>query len=682
MAYLPSIRLGAPGIYPYPSVPLRALTGVQMDVCAFLGVAPRGPARVPIFDEKWRDDRPCVEPERPRSRTIMVAVESFDDYRRLYGGFEGPGLLPYAVAAFFEQGGRRAYVGRVVHDYGNAADNEKGVASGDVPGAHTTAGPLRLRARNEGAWGNKLRAAIEFSAHPLYFESAGTTGLTLPSDTELQLGSLLRLTSASGTRVLRFVAGIIKQKRADAPGTVLEAVFEQPTVAVPEIAEIVEGTLLVDDGVGNFERHERLGLSSRHARWAATVLCYESTLLYPDAAWIDASILPDDPALASVTPPLGLPGEESETEITQFAGGKDRYREIIPEDFFDSSWTLGDEGGPVGGVHALTSVSDVSLVVVPDLYSPSPLVPVERILDPASLAGPDFERCVDVRIGRGLQEQPVEDLEGLRLDPRLPGELREIAALQARLVEFADLMQSFVVLLDVPPGLSQRQMMAWRAPFNSSYAAAYLPWLNVSRRDDSRDALVRVPPSAIAAGVIARQELSFGVSHGPANVLAAEVTDVADVVSPARHDELHPLGLNVYLRERDGIRLTAARTLSRDPSYRQLSVRRLMTMLRRVLEQQTQWIVFEPNNEALRAEVRQQLNAYLRQLYLTGAFRGATEEEAFFVRCDETLNPAHVVDSGQLIAEIGVAPTEPLEFIVVQLSRDADGTLSMKEKEE
>src|SRR5205807_1218911 len=96
MAYPSSVKLGAPGVYPYQPAPPRALAGVRMDVCAFAGVAPRGPARVPTFDETWRDDRPCVEPERPRSRTVAAAVESFDEYRRLYGGFEGPGLLPYA----------------------------------------------------------------------------------------------------------------------------------------------------------------------------------------------------------------------------------------------------------------------------------------------------------------------------------------------------------------------------------------------------------------------------------------------------------------------------------------------------------------------------------------------------------------------------------------------------------
>ena len=94
-----------------------------------------------------------------------MPVESFDEYRRVYGGFEGPGLLPYAVASFFEQGGRRAYIARIVHDYAldpvpNPAANDLGVASGVVPGATSSAGPLRLRARNEGAWGNRLRAAL------------------------------------------------------------------------------------------------------------------------------------------------------------------------------------------------------------------------------------------------------------------------------------------------------------------------------------------------------------------------------------------------------------------------------------------------------------------------------------------------------------------------------------------
>jgi phage tail sheath protein FI len=163
-------------------------------------------------------------------------------------------------------------------------------------------------------------------------------------------------------------------------------------------------------------------------------------------------------------------------------------------------------------------------------------------------------------------------------------------------------------------------------------------------------------------------------------VIAAAIVNVADQVSPARHDELHPQGINVYLRERDGIRLSAARTLSRDPTLRQLSVRRLLTLLARTLEQQMQWTVFEPNNSALRSELRLLLRSFLRQLFRRGAFRGATEDQAFFVRCDDSNNPPFISDAGRLIAEIGVAPAEPLEFIVLRLAREGDGTLIVQEK--
>jgi phage tail sheath protein FI len=103
-------------------------------------------------------------------------------------------------------------------------------------------------------------------------------------------------------------------------------------------------------------------------------------------------------------------------------------------------------------------------------------------------------------------------------------------------------------------------------------------------------------------------------------------------------------------------------------------------MIKRALEQQMQWVVFEPNNSALRLEVRFMIRGYLRQLFRVGAFRGATEEQAFFVVCDDTNNSRATMDEGKLIVDIGVAPAEPLEFIVLRLARDADGTLTLKEK--
>ena len=662
MASIARVPLGAPGLYRSPDIPIRTLTRVGLDVCAFVGVAPRGPARV----------RADGASDLPSRRTVAVAVESFDEYRQLYGGFEGPGLLPYTVASFFEQGGRRAYIARVVHDYTHDLDptaNVRGVAYGDVPGASSTAGPLRLRARSEGTWGNLLRAGISFTARPLLFDSAhvSLTGLELPPRIDLPAGALLRLNEGAGSREFRFVASAIALQLPQQSGSILSVTFDHAASALPRTIDIVDAALTIEDAGGRSERYEGLGLSPQHPRWIAATLTRDSALVYPGPSWEDSAATPDSVTLSS-DPPMS----------ERFTGGEDRYRDITPEDFFDPLWTIGDEE-PGSGIHALSQLSDLSLLVAPDLYSPFPLVEPRKLQLPISLAGPTFTRCVDLPATAIAPEPPPADLVNLRLDPAIPDDLERITALHTRVVEFAEQMRSFVVLLDVPPGLTERRMLNWRARLQSSYAAAYHPWLVVVRRDDLRNTRVPLPPSAAAAGIIAKVENASGVPHGPANVIAAQVLDVRDIVSRAQHDELHQRGVNVYLLERDGVRLTAARTLSSDPDFRQLSVRRLLVLIRHTLELQMQWVVFEPNSSGLRAELRQLITLYLRQLFAAGAFRGATEDESFFVRCDDTNNPARTADLGQLLVEIGVAPSEPLEFILLRLSRDADGSLTATE---
>ena len=659
MAFIERIPLGAPGLYPYPDIPIRTITKVRLDVCAFVGVTPRGPARVPIEGA----------PDLPSRRTVAVAIESFDEYRQLYGDFEGPGLMPYAVASFFEQGGRRAYIARIVHDYSldsnpDPAKNNLGVALSVVPGVTSTAGPLLLRARNEGGWGNLLHARLSFTTRQLLFDPgyANLTGMELPQGIEAAQGTLLRLNHDNGIREFRFVAYALQSRPPQKTGSVWTVTFDHAATSIPKTIDVVEIVLSIDDSAGRFERHERLGLSPLHARWMATILAKESALVYPDNAWIDSAFTPDDETLAD--PPASRLIRRVD----------DRYPDITPDDFFDRKWALGDEE-PGSGIHALSQLVDLSLLVVPDLYSPFPLTEPRRLNPPVSLAGPAFTHCLDQQVQTGMPEPPLAELKNLRLDPAIPEELEHIITLQAQVVDFAEQIRSFVVLLDVPPGLTQRRIINWRARFQSSYAAAYHPWLVVVRQDDQRRTRVPLPPSAAAAGIIAKVENTFGVPHGPANEIAAQVLDVRETVSPTQHNELHPLGINVYLLERDGVRLTAARTLSADPDYRQLSVRRLLVLLRRTLEQQMQWAVFEPNNSALRAELRQLLRAYLRQLFTAGAFRGATEDESFFVRCDDSNNPPRIADLGQLLVEIGVTPSEPLEFIVLRLSRDADGSL-------
>jgi len=674
MSTAPPIRLGAPGLYLAPRSQPPTLSAVQLDLCAFAGVAPRGPARVPVAGDEvdgrfWPGDVPYVEPERPRLRSVAVEVRSFDAYQRIFGGFEGPGRLPYAVAAYFENGGQRALVTRIVHNYGSGDPrNDAGVARSVLGGVQTTIG---LTARNEGTWGADLTAALAFTTSPIDL-TPQSGGLRLGPGARLSAGALLRATYPDGIQVLCFVSRLIEVPDGARPGHVTLAL---PDTALPAGAprfELVEAELTLDDGDGRTEHHTGLGLAFGHPRWLAQVLCDASQLAWPEHDWARGEIRPSDARL--IPPPLA-----------RFNAGTpaDRWADIVPADFFDPGWSP-DDGEPGNGICCLVPHRDSegigglrpASLCVPDLYSPKPLAERQSILSPVTLAGPTFRPCVTIT-GSRAQGLAEDDLPGLHLDPI--ADLDTIIALQQRLIDFAESLADLVALIDIPPGLDPARVRRWRSALGSSYAAAYHPWLLVTRRDDDRDALIDLPPCAVAAGVIADRELAFGVHYGPANQIAARVVKALVQLSPELHGELHQAGVDCFMRERDGIRLTGARTLSRDPAYRQLSVRRLMIQLRRVLLAQMQWAVFEPNGPALWRTVRRLLTTYLRELYRHGAFRGATEAEAFFVRCDETLNPPYALDQGRMTAEVGVAPAEPLEFIVLRIDRAGDGTLTINE---
>lgn len=629
------VSLGAPGVYLAPPERVRALTNVRMDVCAFVGVAPRGPAWAPIDD---------ANPKSPLRRSVAVAVESFDEYARTFGRLEGAGLLPYAVASFFEQGGQRAYVVRVVPNEGAEHASLDATALGALGGLVGAGGHApTLRARDEGTWGNALSTRVSFSRRPLALVSDAPGRFTPGGATVPDRGALLRI-----GKTLAFVDDVVWEWRGGRRVAVL-AVAAAPSGDAS--ADIVEATLDVDDGDGRVEQHTGLGLHPDHPRWIARVLRTESRLVRPAGDW-EAGPLTTDASLRAVV-------------SKGFTGGADRSGRITPDDCFDATYVAGDDP-PFEGVHAVLEVDETALVVVPDLYSPWPL---PRPIDLPVFAQPDFAPCLPA-------PAPVApappDLLGLRLDPR--ADLDTIIRLQQRLADLADHARSFVVLLDVPPRLQPRQILHWRSSFDTAFAAAYHGWCNVVG-DPATRSLVAVNPAAVAAGIIARREIERGIPFGPANEIARGVVDLLERVSPERLALFHQEGINVYAMERDGARLEAARTLSRDPDWRQLNVRRLVTMIERALYTEMQWAVFEPNDASLQRSVSVLLTGFLRRLHRANAFRGATEAESFFVRCGAEQNPPEAMGRGLFLCEVGVAPAEPLEFIVVRIQRDADGTL-------
>ncbi|GAA0460643.1 hypothetical protein Ade02nite_14970 [Paractinoplanes deccanensis] len=645
--------LGAPGVRVAPPEPLRAITGVRRDVAAFAGVAPRGPCREPAAGGAV-------------ARSVAVPVTSWDEYRYRFGGYEGPGRLPYAVAAFFAQGGERAWIVRVVHHYGTV-DDDGGRATGPLGALTVTGGdPIELSARDEGRWGDRVRCRLTFTAQPLPVRTATPGELLVTPGRDVPAGSLLRLRLPGDERRLRFVERVDDVPDPDGPGALRRLLLDLPLDRATDDCDLVTATLTTVDADPLLPRTETLaglGLRAGHPRWLARVLAAESALLRPLDRWAGGTL-----DLAGLDP--ALPPAEA-----VLAGGRDRWDEIVPEDFWDARWVPGDER-PGAGVHCLAENDEVALLVTADLYDPSPLPAAgQDVGTPPTVAGPDFAVCVDVADPSPPATPPPAGLTGLALDPLLPADLARILACQRELVRFAEVRRDLTVLLDVPLGLPHRRVLQWRAAFDTPYAAAYHPWLDVAAPDDARDALVRVNPSAFAAGIIADRERRRGVATGPSNQTAAGAVRASTLVTDDEHDQLHPEGVNVYRATRDGLRLTAARTLARDPTLRQLSVARLMTVLRLSLERELDWAVFEPNGDALWSEVRRLVTSFLTRLYAAGALTGATAREAFFVRCDRTTMTRADLDAGRFVCLVGVAPAEPLEYLVLRLTRDRDDTV-------
>jgi hypothetical protein len=643
------LNLGAPGVYRSPERAPFAFSPIRLDIAGFVGVALRGPVNTP------------------------VRVDSWTDYQRAFGAFEEPDgfvvqrLLPYGVKTFFAQGGIQAYVVRVAPAGPHTGDDEEA----DAATAQFQLGPYALSAADEGAWGNRLIVELGFDVLSSITVTCDPIGLQLPRGSDVPVGSLVRLRGDGlpPEGVLRWVEGTVPD-----PSGSFHAVLD---IAVPPAAEIdcavVTGTLSIDDGdetVHRAEVFDNLGLDPRHPRFlyskssgdSAESTVASSRLIHPRGVW-DQRCGPLNGLLDSVS-------------AIRAGDGSDRLSQINFDSFFDESAGADplDEWTRHRGVDAMGRQSDVGVLCVPDLdwqwQDASAASPPWKSRQPTS---GEFESCATTPEVNAVA--PV--VQQTRLDPRDATQLEQITRRQQRVVDVATLRRRFIALLDVPNGIPMPAVLRWRARFDSSFAAAYHPWLGIPREDIPARTIIDVPPSAIAAGIIAARENRYGLPWGPANELGVGVVAARAAISDAEHDRLHLSGINVFRVERDGFRLSAARTLSSDPDYRQLSIRRLMTMLELTIDRQAQWLVFEPNTVALRRDLSFTLTQLLRDLQRGGAFAGATDAESFFVRCDDELNPRSSQELGRLVAEVGVAPAAPLEYLVLRITQDQAGRLQV-----
>jgi phage tail sheath protein FI len=123
-----------------------------------------------------------------------------------------------------------------------------------------------------------------------------------------------------------------------------------------------------------------------------------------------------------------------------------------------------------------------------------------------------------------------------------------------------------------------------------------------------------------------------------------------------------------------GVRVVGARTLSDDPLWRYINVRRLLIMIERAIDTQTQWIVFEPNNPTLWSIVDRAIRSFLDRLWRRGMLDGARAEDAYVVQCDAATNPPEETEIGRTVCQIGVQPPWPAEFVIVRIGKTDGGT--------
>ena len=295
----------------------------------------------------------------------------------------------------------------------------------------------------------------------------------------------------------------------------------------------------------------------------------------------------------------------SGTDAQELSGGDDRIGQLAPSDF------AGQDNGPGRrtGVASFEDVEDIAICAAPGIWA--------------------------------------EDVRN-------------------ELLIHCEYMRNRFAVLDPPPRKTIQEIMAFRSVISSKYAALYFPWIEVAGPGGG----VQIAPSAHVAGLYGRVDNDRGVHKAPANVELLGIRRFADDINQREQDLLNPIGINAMRTfVNRGNRVFGARTLSSEPEWRYVNVRRLFLFIEESIRRSTQWVVFEPNAEDLWGRVRQSVVDFLDIVWRSGALEGVTQSQAFYVRCDATTNTAADRAAGRLVVEIGIAPVKPAEFVIFRFQQ-------------
>ncbi|HEX8246162.1 MAG TPA: phage tail sheath subtilisin-like domain-containing protein, partial [Longimicrobium sp.] len=270
--------------------------------------------------------------------------------------------------------------------------------------------------------------------------------------------------------------------------------------------------------------------------------------------------------------------------------------------------------------------------------------------------------------------KPLEDISILAAPGHTAYE--DWQGIQGALISHVEHRRAYqIAVLDTQPGQEVSGAREARSRIDSSYAALYFPWVTVAnplfrpgREDIPRE--IDLPPSAFVAGIYARSDVQRGVHKAPANEVVRGALRFETDINFDEQGVLNPIGVNcLRFFPGRGFRVWGARTASSDPEWKYVNIRRYFNYLERSIDVGTQWAVFEPNGEALWANVRQTISSFLYNEWRSGALLGTDPKQAYFVRCDRSTMTQNDLDNGRLVCLVGVAAIKPAEFVIFRIGQ-------------
>ncbi|HWV14439.1 MAG TPA: phage tail sheath subtilisin-like domain-containing protein [Cellvibrio sp.] len=338
---------------------------------------------------------------------------------------------------------------------------------------------------------------------------------------------------------------------------------------------------------------------------------------------------------------------------------------------------------PVSCTLDAAATGDNIVTALFDLFDPAALSP-----PPNSVSGPRYliklaggtDGTAPAAIDYGGEIDEVngntgfaafEDIEDIAivLAPAAAADDNAHQAIVVEMQKHCRKMRYRVGIVDAREGMPLSEVRDFRSNFDDSRLALYYPWVIASDPSGLRET-ISVPPAGFIAGVYANTDVQRGVHKAPANEPVIGALRFAQDINRFQQELLNPEGINC-LRSFPGRghRVWGGRTLSSDPEWKYVNVRRYFLYLERSIEKSTQWVVFEPNGERLWANVRTTIEDFLYSEWFNGKLLGPTPKAAYFVRCDRSTMTQNDLDNGRLVCEIGVAPLKPAEFVIFRIGQ-------------